>query len=67
MSIFGEGVCLVEWSDLVTELLPERYLHIQLETTGETHRTITLSSQGEPYSEWCRDLNEKWGSWNEQQ
>ncbi|MBT2761742.1 tRNA (adenosine(37)-N6)-threonylcarbamoyltransferase complex ATPase subunit type 1 TsaE [Paenibacillus sp. ISL-20] len=64
---FGEGVCLVEWSSLITELLPERYLHIQLETTGETHRIITLSSQGEPYGEWCRDLNEKWGSWNEQQ
>lgn len=42
---YGEGVCLVEWSSLITELMPEQYLHIQLETTGETNRIITLSSQ----------------------
>lgn len=64
---YGEGVCLVEWSSLITELMPEQYLHIQLETTGETNRIITLSSQGGLYGEWCRDLNEKWGSMNEQQ
>src|SRR5690242_19583817 len=33
---YGDGVCLVEWSSLITELMPEQYLHIQLETTGET-------------------------------
>lgn len=55
---YGDGVCLVEWSSLITELMPEQYLHIQLETTDETNRIITLSSQGGPYGEWCRDLNE---------
>lgn len=62
---FGEGVCLVEWSSLITELLPENYLHISIETTGLSERAISIKSYGEPYSQWCRDLNENGVSINE--
>ncbi|WP_370733868.1 tRNA (adenosine(37)-N6)-threonylcarbamoyltransferase complex ATPase subunit type 1 TsaE [Paenibacillus dakarensis] len=62
---FGDGVCLVEWSSLITELLPENYLHISIETTGLSERTIRIKSYGEPYGEWCRDLNENGVSMNE--
>lgn len=62
---FGEGVCLVEWSSLITELLPENYLHISIETTGLSERIIGIKSYGEPYSQWCRDLNENGVSINE--
>ncbi|WP_199794813.1 tRNA (adenosine(37)-N6)-threonylcarbamoyltransferase complex ATPase subunit type 1 TsaE [Paenibacillus faecalis] len=55
---FGEGVCLVEWSSLITELLPEGYLHISIETEDLSERTITVSGLGEPYGQWCRELNE---------
>ncbi|PAD77749.1 tRNA (adenosine(37)-N6)-threonylcarbamoyltransferase complex ATPase subunit type 1 TsaE [Paenibacillus campinasensis] len=58
---YGDGVCIVEWSRLITELLPEQYLHIHMETIDEFHRTITLTSVGEPYGSWCRELTEKWG------
>lgn len=55
---FGEGVCLVEWSSLITELLPEKHLHITIETTDLLERVITINSLGEPYGQWCRELNE---------
>lgn len=62
---FGEGVCLVEWSSLITDLLPESYLHISIETTGLSERIIGIKSHGEPYGQWCRDLNENGVSINE--
>nr|WP_246246197.1 tRNA (adenosine(37)-N6)-threonylcarbamoyltransferase complex ATPase subunit type 1 TsaE [Paenibacillus lemnae] len=55
---YGEGVCLVEWSTLITELLPEEYLHIQLENRGAEERLITVTGYGSTYGGWCRDLNE---------
>ncbi|GAE07349.1 tRNA (adenosine(37)-N6)-threonylcarbamoyltransferase complex ATPase subunit type 1 TsaE [Paenibacillus sp. JCM 10914] len=58
---FGEGVCLVEWSRLITELLPAAYLHILIETMDESQRTITITGHGELYDKWCRELKEKWG------
>ncbi|KKO51031.1 tRNA (adenosine(37)-N6)-threonylcarbamoyltransferase complex ATPase subunit type 1 TsaE [Paenibacillus sp. DMB20] len=62
---FGEGVCLVEWSRLITELLPGEYLHILIETTGESERLITVTGIGESYGQWCHDLNENGVSINE--
>ncbi|UNK21393.1 tRNA (adenosine(37)-N6)-threonylcarbamoyltransferase complex ATPase subunit type 1 TsaE [Paenibacillus sp. N3/727] len=55
---FGEGVCLVEWSSLISELLPEKHLHISIETTNISERVIIIKSLGEPYGQWCRELNE---------
>ncbi|MNP00935.1 tRNA threonylcarbamoyladenosine biosynthesis protein TsaE [compost metagenome] len=53
---YGKGVCLVEWSDIINELLPEAHLHISLKTTGSEQREITIRGVGEPYEEWCRNL-----------
>lgn len=27
---YGEGICLIEWADLIRELLPERYVQITI-------------------------------------
>lgn len=62
---FGDGVCLVEWSSLITELLPEEYLHIFIETTGVSDRRMTLTGVGDVYRGWCRDLNENGVNINE--
>lgn len=32
---FGEGVCLIEWSELIEELLPETARHIRIEKAPE--------------------------------
>lgn len=41
--LHGRGVCLVEWADLVEELLPENTLHIHLDySDSEEERTCTI-------------------------
>lgn len=32
---FGEGVCLVEWADLIEELMPENTIWIRIEKNPE--------------------------------
>ncbi|QCT04057.1 hypothetical protein E6C60_3346 [Paenibacillus algicola] len=55
---YGDGVCLVEWSSLITELLPQEHLHIHLERRGDSARLITLTGQGDITDGWCRDLKQ---------
>lgn len=46
---YGEGVSLVEWADLIEEILPERYIRITLEKDPEQgfdYRRITLQRIG---------------------
>ena len=31
--IYGEGVCLIEWADLIREILPEHYTEVKIEKT----------------------------------
>lgn len=45
---YGEGVCLVEWADLVPEILPEHYTQIVLEkdpARGFDYRRITITKR----------------------
>jgi tRNA threonylcarbamoyladenosine biosynthesis protein TsaE len=58
---YGQGVCLVEWSSIITDLLPPRHMHIYIETVGPDERMITVTGIGEPYGELCRQLIQKWG------
>lgn len=42
---YGEGVCLVEWSELVREILPEDAVHVRIEKDvdkGFDYRRITV-------------------------
>ncbi|WP_397361769.1 tRNA (adenosine(37)-N6)-threonylcarbamoyltransferase complex ATPase subunit type 1 TsaE [Paenibacillus sp.] len=58
---YGQGVCLVEWSSIITDLMPPRHMHIYMETVGLDERIITVTGIGEPYGELCRGLIQKWG------
>ena len=43
--IYGQGVCMVEWAELVEEILPEHRVHILIEkdlAQGFDYRRITL-------------------------
>lgn len=37
---YGNGVCVVEWADLIEDLLPENAVRIQLEYGGEEGKRI---------------------------
>ncbi len=42
---FGDGVCLIEWADLIRELLPEQIVEVKIEKDlgkGFDYRRITL-------------------------
>lgn len=42
---FGDGVCLVEWAELISELLPDDAMHIKIEKDmdkGFDYRKITV-------------------------
>lgn len=46
---YGEGVSLIEWADLIEEILPERYVRITIEKDleqGFDYRRITLQKVG---------------------
>ncbi|MDD3254084.1 MAG: tRNA (adenosine(37)-N6)-threonylcarbamoyltransferase complex ATPase subunit type 1 TsaE [Lachnospiraceae bacterium] len=50
---YGEGICLIEWSQLIPEILPEKVIRIRIEKNlerGFDYRRITvegLPEQGE--------------------
>ena len=48
--IFGEGVCLIEWANLIEEILPPHYLTVRIEKVlekGFDYRMITIEAEGE--------------------
>ena len=47
---YGNGVCLIEWAELIKEILPEKYVEISIEKDldcGFDYRKITI--KGEDY------------------
>lgn len=47
--IYGQGVCLIEWANLIEEILPETYLQITIEKVlekGFDYRRILLEKIG---------------------
>ncbi|WP_058301420.1 tRNA (adenosine(37)-N6)-threonylcarbamoyltransferase complex ATPase subunit type 1 TsaE [Gorillibacterium timonense] len=53
----GDGVTLVEWAELIEELLPEERLSVHLAYTGPEERLFRLTPHGEKYIAWCEELN----------
>ncbi len=47
---FEEGLCVVEWSQFISEQIPNDHLAISLVETGETSRQVRLEATG-PKSE----------------
>lgn len=45
---YGEGVCLIEWADLIREIMPEDYLEVIIEKNPEKgfdYRRITFNKE----------------------
>jgi tRNA threonylcarbamoyladenosine biosynthesis protein TsaE len=55
---YGNGATLVEWAELIGDLLPVDRLSIRIEHSGGDRRLIRLRPQGAPYTDWCRILKE---------
>ncbi len=47
---FGHGICLIEWADLIEEILPEKRIEVTVEKDlekGFEYRKITIEERGE--------------------
>ena len=46
---FGDGLCIVEWADLIAELIPENAVRVVIEKNlgqGFDYRRITIEAEG---------------------
>lgn len=53
---YGGGVCIVEWADLISELLPPEHMQITIEKAPEKgfdYRRITIRKTGVFYENTC--------------
>ena len=47
---FGQGICLLEWAELIEEILPEKRIEVTIEKDlekGFEYRKITIEERGE--------------------
>lgn len=50
------GVCIIEWADMINDILPEERIDINFQIAGENSRVITLIPHGEKYEELCNSV-----------
>jgi tRNA threonylcarbamoyladenosine biosynthesis protein TsaE len=43
---YGDGVCVIEWSERLLELLPDDYITVGFEYTGDNQRHIIMTGNG---------------------
>ena len=53
--INGEGVCIIEWANLIEDILPDEYLHIELRYK-DMSREMILNPVGEKYKKIVEEL-----------
>jgi tRNA threonylcarbamoyladenosine biosynthesis protein TsaE len=57
--LFGEGVCMIEWVEKIRDLLPKKWLHINLGVLPKDNNIRKIKFKGEGrYEEVIKKLNE---------
>lgn len=51
-----DGICIIEWADMIEQILPKERLDINISIAGENTRVLTLIPHGEKYEELCRSV-----------
>lgn len=47
------GVCIIEWSDMIEDILPEERLVIKFKIINENERVLVIKPYGEKYEKLC--------------
>ena len=47
------GVCIIEWSDLIEDILPKNRLDIKIKILGEDTRQFIITPHGSKYEDLC--------------
>ncbi len=50
------GVTIIEWADMIKNILPEERLDIRFKITGENTRNIIITPYGEKYKNICEEV-----------
>ncbi|WP_367881609.1 tRNA (adenosine(37)-N6)-threonylcarbamoyltransferase complex ATPase subunit type 1 TsaE [Lactobacillus sp. YT155] len=50
------GICVIEWSEFITELLPADFLRIEIKKIGDESREINLSGVGDHYQKIVEEM-----------
>lgn len=50
------GVTIIEWSEMIEDILPKERLDIKFKITGENSRTIILKPYGDKYRSICEEI-----------
>lgn len=48
-----KGVCIIEWSDLIEDILPKKRLDIKIKILDENRRMFYIKPHGEEYEDVC--------------
>lgn len=52
----GNGVSIIEWSDLINDKLPEEYLDVQFVVIDENTRVLKFIPHGKQYEDLCNSV-----------
>ena len=55
--IYSGGVCIIEWSNLIEEILPKDRINIEILYLEEGKREITISGSGEKFDNLIEGLS----------
>lgn len=53
---FKDGVTIIEWADMITEILPEERLEIEFKVIDENTRVFIFKPYGRSYEELCQSI-----------
>ena len=45
--LYSNGICLIEWSEVINEMLPKDTLFIHITVNPDQSRTVTIDSKGD--------------------
>lgn len=51
-----KGITIIEWADMISDILPKERLDINFVIAGENTRVLTLVPHGEKYEEVCASV-----------
>lgn len=54
--IYSDAVSIIEWANLIEEILPEDKININITSLDEEKRIVTLSGEGEKFESLVREL-----------
>lgn len=53
--VYGEGICIIEWANLIEDILPDEYINIELNYKGDG-REMILTAYGKYYENIVKEI-----------